>query len=139
MKNAREKCAQKKRWWNRPLLVIFNLQGMCCAFNKEDADKIFIDSKYTRILNKLETHEKIGAFDNTSDPLWYKDEPKSQAGRKLGLEVVIDAHTDLLTEFSISSDFQVSIFINSLRTNFSYECRFGSFIYVHVTREKLSK
>jgi len=90
-------------------LVILNLQGMCCAFNKEDADKIFIDSKYTRILNKLETHEKKRAFDNASDPLWYKDEPKSQAGRKLGLEVVIDAHNDLLTEFSISSDFQVSI------------------------------
>jgi len=30
-------------------------------------------------------------------------------------------------------------FINILRTNFLYECRFGSFFYVHVTREKLPK
>jgi len=30
-------------------------------------------------------------------------------------------------------------FINILRTNFSYERRFGSFSYVHVTREKLPK
>jgi len=30
-------------------------------------------------------------------------------------------------------------FINILLTNFSYEHRFGSFFYVHVTREKLPK
>jgi len=30
-------------------------------------------------------------------------------------------------------------FINILRTNVSYECRFHSFFYVHVTREKLPK
>ncbi len=30
-------------------------------------------------------------------------------------------------------------FINIKHTNFSYECRFGSFYYVHVTRKKLPK
>jgi len=30
-------------------------------------------------------------------------------------------------------------FINILNTNFSYECHFVSFLYVHVTREKLPK
>jgi len=30
-------------------------------------------------------------------------------------------------------------FINILRTNFSYECCFGSFFYRHVTRETLPK
>ncbi len=30
-------------------------------------------------------------------------------------------------------------FINIKRTNFSYECRFGSFYYLHVTRKKLQK
>jgi hypothetical protein len=30
-------------------------------------------------------------------------------------------------------------FIKILRTNFSYQCCFGSFFYVHVTREKLPK
>ena len=84
-------------------------QGMCCAFNKEDADRIFIDSKYTRILERLESHEKLRAFDKAENLPWYKDEPKSQAGRKRGLEVILDAHTDLLTEFSIATDFQVSI------------------------------
>ncbi len=30
-------------------------------------------------------------------------------------------------------------FINILRTNFSYEHRFGSFFYIHVTRKKVAK
>jgi len=30
-------------------------------------------------------------------------------------------------------------FINILRTNFLYQCRFDSFFYVHVTREKMPK
>jgi len=30
-------------------------------------------------------------------------------------------------------------FINILRTNFSYQSLFGSFFYLHVTREKLLK
>jgi len=30
-------------------------------------------------------------------------------------------------------------FINILCTNFLYECCFGSFFYIHVTREKLPK
>ena len=90
---------------------------MCCAFNKEDADQIFIDSKYTRILETLESHEKLRAFDKAIDPPWYKNEPKSQAGRKRGLEVILDAHTDLLTEFSVGSDFQVSRSTNDFYCN----------------------
>ena len=91
-------------------LAILIPQGMCCAFNKEDADQIFIDSKYTRILETLESHEKLRAFDKAIYPPWYKnDEPRSQAGRKRGLEVILDAHTDLLTEFSVGSDYQVSL------------------------------
>ncbi len=43
--------------------------------------------------------------------------------------------------YSLSSQQRLSgvNFINILRTNFSYEHCFGSFFYVHVTREKLPK
>jgi hypothetical protein len=50
----------------------YSFQGMCCAFNKEDADKTFIDSKYTRILERLETQEKKRSFEQTYNPPWYK-------------------------------------------------------------------
>jgi len=36
---------------------------MCCAFNKDAADKIFIDSKYTQTLMKLNAFETALAFD----------------------------------------------------------------------------
>ncbi len=41
--------------------------GMCCAFNKKEADKIFIDSKYTQILKKLNSFEKNLAFDKLDE------------------------------------------------------------------------
>ena len=33
-------------------------------------------------------------------------EPISQAGTQIGLTVMLDAHTDILTEFSVTDDFQ---------------------------------
>ena len=36
---------------------------MCCAFNKEAADKIFVDSKYTQLLIAFNKGEGALAFD----------------------------------------------------------------------------
>ena len=82
-------------------------KGMCCGFNKDIAENIFVESKYTRAIKKLETFDKSNAFENADLPKWYvdKNEPKSQVGRKRGLTVILDAHNDLLTEFSVNSDF----------------------------------
>ena len=82
--------------------------GICCGFNIKEADKIFAESRYTTLVTELETTEKKYAIENSSLPLWYiqKNEPKSQAGTNMGLTVVLDAHSDQLSEFSISSDFQ---------------------------------
>ncbi len=40
---------------------------MCCAFNKEEADKIFIDSKYTQTLKKLNSFENDLALDKLDE------------------------------------------------------------------------
>jgi hypothetical protein len=34
-----------------------------------------------------------------------KRDPTSQAGTQMGLTVMLDAHTDLLTEFSVTDDY----------------------------------
>ena len=83
-------------------------KGMCCGFNKDIAENIFVQSKYTNVIKKLEMSDKTNAFESADLPLWYveKGEPKSQVGRKRGLTVILDAHNDLLTEFSINSDYQ---------------------------------
>jgi hypothetical protein len=36
---------------------------MCCAFNKEKADKIFVESKYTKFLKYLSEIEAEMAFE----------------------------------------------------------------------------
>ena len=82
--------------------------GMCCAFNQADADKIFHDSKYAQIMKAYQTNESCKSFENSSLPDWYVEhnEPISQSGTLMGLTVVLDAHTDMTTEFSIPGDFQ---------------------------------
>jgi hypothetical protein len=85
-------------------------QGVCCAFNTDDADKIFIKSTYTEMIKELQEKEEHLAFkakNLTGWDLYLKNkEPKSQSGSRMGLTLVLDAHTDVLTEYSISSDFK---------------------------------
>ena len=40
-----------------------------------------------------------------SDLYAAKKDPNSQAGTQMGLIVMLDAHTDMLTEFSVTDDF----------------------------------
>jgi hypothetical protein len=79
--------------------------GICCAFNREAADKIYVDSMYTSVVKSLEIEERNLSSENLV-PDWYanKEEPTSQPGTKMGLTVMLDAHTDLLADYSISSD-----------------------------------
>ncbi len=85
-------------------------QGVCCVFNTDDADKIFIKSKYTETIKELQEKEEGLAFKakNLNGWDWYLKnmEPKSQSGSRMGLTLVLDAHSDILTEYSISSDFK---------------------------------
>ena len=102
------------KWKGRPIncSAIFKKVttdvGICCAFNRESADKIYAESAYTSVLKELEEFENKNAFDSTSLPDWYlsKNEPNSRAGNQLGLSLILDSHTDQIDKFSVSSDFQ---------------------------------
>lgn len=87
-------------------LFVFQ-QGICCAFNMDSAEEIFIESEFTEIIQTMQTFEKEGAFDNSSKPDWYlnKGEPKSQAGINKGLSVTLDAHSDLLDSLSVVNNY----------------------------------
>ena len=82
--------------------------GICCAFNRESADKIYAESAYTSVLKELEDFENKNLFDSSLLPEWYlsNNEPNSQAGNQLGLSLVLDSHMDQVDYFSVSSDFQ---------------------------------
>jgi amiloride-sensitive sodium channel len=85
-------------------------QGVCCAFNTDVADKIFIKSTYTETIKELQEKEEVLAFKARNLTRWdwflKNKEPKSQSGSRMGLTLVLDAHSDLLTEYSMSSDFK---------------------------------
>ena len=83
--------------------------GICCAFNMKEADDLFAKSEYTTHVKGIQEEEKQLAFkarDSSFD--WYEknSEPQSQAGKKMGLTVVLDAHSDYIGDFSTNSDFQ---------------------------------
>ena len=40
---------------------------MCCAFNKEEADKIFVASKYSQLLKDLNAIETKMAFEKPNE------------------------------------------------------------------------
>ena len=85
-------------------------QGICCAFNMEEADKIFVESDYTTTIKMLQKEEEEKAFQggNMSGWEWYQqnNEPKSQPGSEMGLTVVLDAHTDIIAEYTVNTDFK---------------------------------
>ncbi len=84
-------------------------RGMCCGFNKPEADRIFVQSEYTSTMKKLQNYDENNSFEykaQYSDWLNIKKKLNSQPGINMGLTVMLDAHTDLLAEFSVSSDFK---------------------------------
>ena len=82
--------------------------GICCAFNMKEADELFVKSKYRTLVKGIQEEERKLAFKPKVPFDWYEknSEPKSQAGIKMGLSVVLDAHTDFIEDFSMNSDFQ---------------------------------
>ena len=105
-----EKSVLKRCTWKGQLVscsAIFTMvptdSGMCCAFNKRKAQDVFHSSKYSRIIKELERLEDQNAFEGSEVPV---EVSESQVGRKRGLTVMLDAHTDLLAEFSVNNDVQ---------------------------------
>ena len=83
-------------------------RGMCCSFNIKAADEIFTSSEFSKLVKELQADDSSMSFDNSTLPEYYisGSEPRSQAGINLGLEVVLDAHSNLLESFSVSQDFE---------------------------------
>ena len=83
-------------------------QGMCCSFNMKKANEMFQASRYQEILDNMqaldknlslvkdELNEKVGSWN---------EKPISQTGRKKGLQVVLDAHSDYLSGGTVPEDF----------------------------------
>ena len=83
-------------------------QGMCCSFNMKNADEMFQKSKYNQILDMMQSRDKNGSLVKDKfkgKAVTWKANPMAQAGRKKGLQVVLDAHSDKLTGGTVPEDF----------------------------------
>jgi hypothetical protein len=54
-------------------------RGMCCAFNKPEADRIFLESGYTSIMKTLQNYDEEFSFE-VEDTKFEKD-PDMKAGK----------------------------------------------------------
>jgi len=78
-------------------------QGMCCSFNMKAADEIYVNSAYRDMLQSMQKADKEGSFLSSSVPKYYVDnkEPKTTPGKKKGLILMLDAHSDWLAPGSM--------------------------------------
>ena len=77
-------------------------QGMCCAFNAMEAQKVYKKSSYVNYINTIrETNIDTPGTDKLTDT---KLNMTTQSGRRNGLSVVLDAHLDTLIDASTQYD-----------------------------------
>ena len=95
-----------------PCSKIFDMfptdQGMCCTFNLDKAEKMFKDGKYKDMVQKMQNRDKSLSYDRNvhSYETWEEsNEPVAEAGISKGLQVILDAHSNLLAGGTVPGDF----------------------------------
>ena len=80
--------------------------GICCSFNMRAADEILVGDTYTNVINQLQSQDYVLTFNKGKLPLNYieNQEPKTETGKIKGLNVILDAHSDLFSGGSANGD-----------------------------------
>lgn len=83
-------------------------KGLCCSFNMEKAENILKDSKYREAVILRQMEDTNNGFEVGEKPNWYieNDEPTPEAGRKKGLTLIVDGHSDRLSAATVSDNFR---------------------------------
>ena len=82
---------------------------MCCTFNMKAADQQFQDMVFTEKIMELQKRDLNNSFEDSTIPDEFKNktEPSSKNGKNRGLEIILDAHTDIIEQSSVDQDFKV--------------------------------
>ena len=83
-------------------------KGMCCTFNKEKAEEMFLEGTFSEQITKMQGKDKDGAFEEAKLSQLYltNNEPISYPGTDNGLRLVLDSHSDRLSSGSIGDMFR---------------------------------
>ena len=95
-----------------PCSQIFDMfptdQGMCCTFNLDKAEKMFKDGNYKDLVQKMQKRDKSLSYDRKVHSYATREEndsPTAEAGLSKGLQVILDAHSNLLAGGTVPGDF----------------------------------
>ena len=80
-------------------------KGMCCRFDLKKPKNIFTENMFTKTMENLQNQDKANAFDKRyGADTSFQIDLKPEVGRFKGLTLVLDAHSDLLSERSVEDD-----------------------------------
>ena len=81
---------------------------MCCSFNIKAAEDVFSDSHFSALVKQLQAEDSNSSYENSTLPDWYvqNNEPRTQPGINMGLEVILDAYSNMVESISISNDIE---------------------------------
>ena len=80
-------------------------QGMCCAFNLDKAEKMFKNGNFREMVQKMQQRDMNLSFDRVPSSLNENIDLTPEAGLSKGLQVILDAHSNLLAGGSVPEDF----------------------------------
>ena len=90
-------------------------RGMCCTFNMEEAESMFVQSQYSSRVKEMQAKDMSLAIPAGAIELpdWYKEgnEPVPEAGVRKGLSLILDAHNNLLSPGMKNKHFSPMIWI----------------------------
>ena len=78
--------------------------GMCCSFNMKKAEEMFKASQYQKMVNLMQTMDKSKSLKKSNNGDW-NNNPIPQEGRDKGLELILDAHKDIVSSGTVMEDF----------------------------------
>ena len=78
--------------------------GMCCSFNMKKAEEMFKVSQYQKMVYLMQTTDKNKSLKKSTDGDWANN-LISQEGRDKGLELILDAHRDIVSGGTVMEDF----------------------------------
>ena len=78
--------------------------GMCCSFNMKKAEEMFKASQYQKMVNLMQTMDKSKSLKKSNNGDW-NNNPIPQEGRDKGLELILDAHRDIVSGGTVMEDF----------------------------------
>ena len=80
--------------------------GMCCSFNMKQANELFKDKQYQKLIKLMQTNDKKYALMKDNNVENWNNNPIPQEGQDKGLELILDAHRDIVSGGTVMEDFE---------------------------------